>query len=105
MKLRQLQRQAKSQLLLIQEKQLQVMTPLQRIQTKKEDDDEEREKKPKYDKKEKKEYDIETLGWGTSDQEIYNDYGVILNYVDNFMEEVLENDILSLFYLFDSAKL
>jgi hypothetical protein len=72
---------------------------------KKEGDDEDKEKKPKYDKKEKKDYDVETLGWGSTDQEIYNDYGVILNYVDDFMEEVVENDILSLFYLFDSSKL
>ena len=69
------------------------------------EDDEEREKKPKYDKKEKKEYDIETLGWGSTDQEVYTNYGVILNYVDDFMAEIVENDILSLFYLFDSAKL
>jgi hypothetical protein len=71
----------------------------------KSEDEEAPEKRPKYDKKEKKDYDIEVLGWGATDQEIYNDYGVILNYVDDFMDEILENDILSLFYLFDSAKL
>jgi len=71
----------------------------------KKEDEEAPEKRPKYDKKEPKEYDIETMGWGATDQDIYNDYGVILNYVDDFMEEILENDILSLFYLFDSAKL
>ena len=69
------------------------------------EDDEEREKRPKYEKKAPKEYDIETLGWGATDQEIYNEYGVILNYVEDFMDEILENDILSLFYLFDSSKL
>jgi len=69
------------------------------------EDDEDREKRPKYEKKAPKEYDISTLGWGATDQEIYNDYGIILNYVDDFMDEILENDILSLFYLFDSSKL
>ena len=48
---------------------------------------------------------MERLGWGSNDQEVYNNYGVILNYVDGFMEEIIENDILSLFYLFDSNKL
>ena len=49
----------------------------------KDDDDEEREKRPKYEKRPSVEYDVEKLGWGANDQEIYNDYGVILNYVDN----------------------
>jgi hypothetical protein len=57
------------------------------------------------EEEEPKGYDIGVLGWGASDQEVYNNYGVILNYVDDFMAEILENDILSVFYLFDSAKL
>jgi hypothetical protein len=69
------------------------------------EDDEPRDKAPKYDKRPPTEYDMERLGWGSSDQEIYSDYGVILNYVDGFMQEIVENDILSLFYLFDSSKL
>ena len=68
-------------------------------------DSESKEKEEVEEVPEKKEYDIDVLGWGATDQEVYNNYGVILNYVDDFMAEILENDILSVFYLFDSKKL
>ena len=43
-------------------------------------------------------------GWGRNDREILNDYGAVLNYVDGFSAEIIDNDQLSVFYTFDSAQ-
>lgn len=49
-------------------------------------------------------YDINIAGWGRNDREILNDYGAVLNYVDGFLEEIIDNDQLSVFYTFDSSQ-
>lgn len=48
-------------------------------------------------------YDMSVAGWGRNDRELLNDYGVILNYVDGFLQEIIDNDALSVFYVFDSS--
>ena len=49
-------------------------------------------------------YDMTVAGWGRNDRELLNDYGVILNYVDGFLQEMIDNDALSVFYVFDSSQ-
>ena len=49
-------------------------------------------------------YDINIAGWGRNDREILNDYGAVLNYVDGFLDEIMDNDQLSVFYTFDSSQ-
>mgnify|MGYP006140738551 CR=1 FL=1 len=43
--------------------------------------------------------------WGSTYQEIYENYGIKLNYVDEYSDEIIENDVLSVFYLMDSSTL
>ena len=42
---------------------------------------------------------------GFSESDALNDYGVILNMFDGFMEEIEQNDHLSLIYMMHSSEL
>ena len=63
-----------------------------------EENKEEEEKESSHDDA----YDLQVVGWGRNENELLNDYGVVLNHVNGFSQEIIDNDQLSVFYVFDS---
>ena len=51
-------------------------------------------------------YQVQVMGFGKSDSENLNDFGVITNnYIGDFTDELMSNDHPSLVYVFDSLEL
>jgi len=48
---------------------------------------------------------VAIFGMGLTEQEIYNDYGLTVNMFTGLMEEIEENDMLSMIYMLHSEEL